>query len=174
MKAKLILLNNPIIVSDKTPNKFYDGFYFLDGKLFNTSKTLLQTGCKEVIAQGNQINWNGLESEFGWVDVNALAENTVSDNGHFKMNAHNEGFWASYIKGFITAFQKDQELNVKKFSLDDIKNAISMAREEQGWSDNLMEYVYTDDEIIQSIQKPKEFYVEIEIIKNQVKIIKKL
>jgi hypothetical protein len=61
-----------IITSDVTPDKGYDGFYYLEGKLYNTSKTMLQTSCKEVIAQQDQIDFSSLseveQKRIGWFD----------------------------------------------------------------------------------------------------------
>lgn len=39
----------------------------------------------------------------------------------------------------------------QQFTLEDIKKAIEMAREEDGWSDNTMGYSYTEEEIIQQL-----------------------
>jgi len=39
-----------LAISDNTPLKSYEGFYYLDGKIFHTDKYCLQTGCKSIIA----------------------------------------------------------------------------------------------------------------------------
>lgn len=50
MKDNIIYLTNyVIIVSEETPKKTFEGYYYLGGKIFNTSKCLLQTGCKAIL-----------------------------------------------------------------------------------------------------------------------------
>ncbi len=50
MRDNLIYLTNyVIIVSEDTPKKDFEGYYYLGSKIFNTSEHTLQTGCKEVL-----------------------------------------------------------------------------------------------------------------------------
>jgi hypothetical protein len=68
------------------------------------------------------------------------------------------------MNGFEEGFNKAMELNKDKvFTEEDMRQAIEMAREENGLSDNTMSYDYSEDELIQSLQQPTEIEVMIEM-----------
>jgi hypothetical protein len=96
---------------------------------------------------------------FGVIDVENLAENhplEVSNASH--------GFGIK--DGIVYGFNKAMELNKDKlFTLGDIKEVIKKARllarlkEDYGYD----EYMFDEEDIIQSIQQPTEIEVEIEM-----------
>jgi hypothetical protein len=89
---------------------------------------------------------------FGGFDVNKLAEESWGDKISSPYHAYIEGF------------NKAMELNKDKvFTEEDMRQAIEMAREENGLSDNTMSYDYSEDELIQSLQQPTEIEVMIEM-----------
>lgn len=91
MYYRLIMLENPVIISNEEikvgdiilggDEKIYEVksetsndeyvCYIGDQYIGNFHKRNLTT--RKVIAQSHQIDWNGLEKEFGYVDVEALA-----------------------------------------------------------------------------------------------------
>ena len=151
MKTKLVLLENPIIISDETPNKLYEGFYFIDSELFHTSKTMLQTGCKEVIAQSHQIDWNGLEAEFGYVDTYKLfcEVDGTCDRGQYEHLLFDSGF------------KKAQELNDKKFSLEEyeLSDLIRLSFLKHGRNS----WLSISRDVIEGLSQPKVFDIEVEM-----------
>lgn len=87
----------------------------------------------------------------------------LEDSGTEKSNAYQLSL--SFLAGF-------KQARTKKFSLEDIKKAIEMAREDNG-IDCEGNYSYTEEEIIQSLSTqqsmPKEFIVEYETIQTTKK-----
>jgi hypothetical protein len=116
-----------IITSDETPDKMYEGVYFLDGKVFHTDKTMLQTGCKKVIAQQDQIDFSALSEEeqkkIGWFDVEKFVENEYKK---YKLHPM-EGLYplqGSTKRFIIETVQKARELlSDRRFTLEDVKSA---------------------------------------------------
>lgn len=49
-----------VAVSDETPAKNYTGYYALDKKVFHTSQTMLQSGCKAIILTDNTFKLDGV------------------------------------------------------------------------------------------------------------------
>lgn len=128
MELQLILLDTPIIVSNEEI-KEGDKCYHIDlnkgeiDTVYDKTKyhTWTDNGVdkdrmfRKIIAglpELPQINWNGLESEFGYVDVEKLANNTWDDNHITERRAYQQGF------------KKAQELNDKKSTLEDMKEAM--------------------------------------------------
>lgn len=80
-------------------------------------------GCKKVIAQSHQIDWNGLEPEFGYVDVEKLAYQVYPVSKDTRNNITNYDVMSIERSYWIKGFKKAQELNDKKFSLEDMEKA---------------------------------------------------
>jgi hypothetical protein len=96
---------------------------------------------------------------FGIFDVEKLA-----DDYGFRVpyDGTNNFYVFAAIKHYKEGFNKAMELNKDKvFTLEDMRQAIEMAREENGLSDNTMSYDYSEDELIQSLQQPTEIEVDI-------------
>jgi hypothetical protein len=146
-----------VLTSDETPNKGYDGYYFLDGKLFHTSKVLLQTGCKEVIAQQHQLGFSELSLEdqkkIGWFDVEKLAKKAKGrPSVDVDLIPKKETNVDAYF-GFLEGFQKAQELlSDKQFTLSDIRNSISFGQS--------LGYNYASEETYSDSQEMKEIKLD--------------
>ena len=129
MKTQLIMLKTPVIVSDEYL-KVMDWFYFNVDGIFDTLKVESEFHLgrienhkenKKIIAglpDLPSIDYNGID--FGIVDVKKLAYKYRTDKW--------KGMFSSEYKaaesGFIDGFKAAQSLNDKKFTLEDIKNAI--------------------------------------------------
>lgn len=149
------MLDNPVIVSDEEilPG---DGSYVLQkGKIYsNKMKSFFGadlTDCQKIIAQFHQIDWNGLESEFGYIDVEKLASEKYPN----WFTEYDEG---RVYRGYIQGFKKAQELTDKKFSLEDIEKAF-YAKDNASYKE---EQIFLE-EFIQSISQPKVFSIEAEM-----------
>ncbi len=59
-------------------------------------------------------------------------------------------------KAFIEGFNLDQ----RKWTDADLLKAIELAREENGWSDNSMEYTYTKEKIIEQINQTEVIHID--------------
>lgn len=195
MKTHLILLDTPIIVSDEEIK--VNAWYFWDTNKNEAPSLCIDSYNEDSIRDSDgftnfykciagieglpSIDWNGLEEEFGWVDVEKLFE---------KMNPQ-DGRCPKWV---LDLFKKAQSLNDKKFSLDDIKRAIDLAQEEYYDEGGYQGLEYQPNYIINLIQQPKVFDIEIQtervrypkgedgwediykpkITNNSIKIIKKL
>lgn len=174
MRTKLIMLDTPIIVSDNTlleENDFFVGYPNYN-KIFQWNMgTGIHEGksvyAKKIIAgiEGlPRIDWNGLEEEFGWVDVEKLAEEqypyqkTPVSNYAQDLNSDKK-------IGFIKGFKKAQSLNDKKFSLEDMKKAVFKVYKNGIRSPKEGKQSFNEilNEIIQSLQQPKVLDIEVEM-----------
>ena len=174
MNHKLIMLPNPILVSDEEIEKG-DWFYYYSHGKFNmymcegvVGKSLVvqnkESSCwsdysKKIIAgiEGlPKLDLSAIAERIGWVDVEKLAHKCFP-----KKERLSYGKCYSYDneksrEGFIAGFKAAQSLNEKKFSEEDVKKAILMA-----WDDSVdTKNVY---DIIESLSKPKEYNVEVEM-----------
>lgn len=159
MKCQLVMLNNQnVIVSDENikegdltlpPSNIIVRY---GGQKYKGDEPLK---CwRKVIAQSHQIDWNGLESEFGYVDVEKLIKSEYPvDEISFKRG-----------------FKKAQELNDKKFSLEDMREAFQLGQEQkhaEDWSYKHPQYRKIADvtfkQFIDSMSQPKVFNIEVEI-----------
>lgn len=158
------MLDTPIIVSDETV-KENDWFYNKSG-FVKINKAALKFGTTiespiKIIAglpKLPSIDFNGFEEQLEIIDVDALALKEVSNitiKGIEIDLSHNR-------KRFIEGFRAAQKLNEKKFSLEDISKAITLA-----YSGN-----YSIPEIINAISQPKVFDIEVKITDNKIKITK--
>lgn len=191
MKTQLIMFDTPIIVSDEgiqdgdkilSPfNEIQTCIGFKTGigsdliswiKVKETTTFQQILNCEKIIAglpDLSFINWNGLEEEFGWIDIEKLVEEDIpsvfSDdwkNGvkHQGKNL-NEGHQNSWTKGF----KKAQSLNEKKFSLEDMRKMYDMSCGKIGLNllHNQTENNERFNDFIQSLQQPKVFDIEVEM-----------
>lgn len=156
------MLDNPIIVSDeevkngdKSLRTFInDSIKFYGNKNYKIEKIIAGTEGLP------SINWNGLEEEFGWTDIERLTKEWYDS----------EKFQSSHIadyKSFYQGFKKAQELNEKKFSLEEVETIVRY------YSKILLDAIKIEDDLsphtlplpkeyIQSLQ-PKVFDIEIEM-----------
>ena len=181
MKAKLIILENPVIVTDeeiKVGDWYFYGNRF-DIKELNQFKKgiddttfLKEMGILKIISTNKPIDYNGID--FGIVDVEKLASELLL-NG----NAHR--------RGFIEGFKAAQQLNEKKFSEADLRNYRKMYQIElEAQSNSFREQdrnsltafeILTENthrEVMKQLSLPKTFEVEIEETPTNIKILKKL
>lgn len=184
------MLDTPIIVSDERlthPNK---GFTFVAGQIIKDC-----IGGRKIIAgiEGlPSIDWNGLEDEFGWVDVEKLAINATKKQmirifgNESKEEIEDDIQKRKYY--FKEGFNKAQSLNEKKFSLEDMFKCFQAGIDYEKEGSILQPDAHG---YIRSLQQPKVFDIEVEmyrpneayqisehwspkITNNSIKIIKKL
>lgn len=196
---KLIMLDTPIIVSDeeiKDGDFCYDLFnnkIYPATKVVEHNKKQLDFPIYKMITGLSilpSIDWNGLESEFGHVDVHKYLKIILGEEYFSRINKDGSQF-ALLTKTFKTA----QQLNDKKFSENDLKKAMLIMYDE--CAKKRISDVFYDGIInntIKELQQPKTFDIQIEteylhddsvpypktkgtipkIINNKVKILKKL
>lgn len=177
MKTKLIILEHGnILVSDE---EIKDGdFYYriespsaiitkaskVESELLN-KKTTIKDALK-LIASDNpehnlpNINYNGLEENFGivhWSRHWEIVNQQLYGQGGVNPHAYRLGF------------KQSQSLNDKKFTLEDMRKAFEQG---YGFADEKLiihrhdeECKYTFDNLIQSLQQPKVFDIEVEMEK---------
>lgn len=179
MKTKLIIHdNNPIIVSDE---EIKEGDWFnRKGKYYVlrfdpgnseywtvSGKKVYASSSQKIIAGLDnlpEIDFNGSEEDFGWVDVEKFAKEKYE---YFSKNLPRTIITPKdKIEGFIDGFKKAQSLNEKKFTLDDLRNAFRAGRNN---GENKTELNVND--FIQSLQQPKSWNVKVEMNKDYVKIV---
>ena len=179
------MLNTTIIVSDEKVNigDWYNSNLGIN-KLGETTRNVEKYRQKVIagIEGLPSIDWNGLEEEFGWVDVKSAIgdieechyESPVDFLGtgdNSKIADSEEKRWDSKFRNALNILKKAQFLNDKKFSLDDIKKAIEMTREGKSsfkFDNEGIVYKYTEEEIIQSLSTqhlPKVFDIEVETVR---------
>lgn len=120
------------------------------------------------------IDWNGLEEEFGWIDVNvrditleAFKQGITFSHHQFSDDAYNR------FRTWFSQNKKVQSLNDKKFSLEDMLNLaehITNGYEINTWENRdykTNKHKDTEeilDEFIQSLQQPKVFDIKIQML----------
>lgn len=158
--------DTPIIVSNEEIKK---GVWYYD-ELDNTLRQLTFNpltdlrGSRIKIIAGIEglpsIDWNGLEEEFGWVDVEKIAkELDKTKYRNFRREYTLKETYEGIEDGFIAGFKKAQSLNEKKFSLEDMKkcwNTGGLWQNEEG--------DISFEQYIQSLQQPKVFDIEVEML----------
>jgi len=163
-RAQLILLENPVIVTDediKVGNNFYYKHFGEDIVSIADSTTDLKNAntpdrfFKKIISTNKQIDYNGID--FGVVDVEKLAFNYCGSS-----QAHR--------RGFIDGFNASQKLNEKKFSVADMIECFNAARRYR--MKNVFEFE-CGEEYLDNMQ-PKTFDIEIEETETHIKILRKL
>lgn len=160
MKTQLIMLDTPIIVSDESPKA---GDYTITYPNFDVVQ-LNQSTCvmyDEKIIAGIEglpsINWNGLEEEFGWIDVEKIIIEHIENNcrnfdGSPAMDEQ------TFYEGAKWGFKKAQSLNDKKFSLEDMRKAYR-----EGFKQRVEPKTNNAEIFFNSFQQPKVFDIEVEM-----------
>lgn len=170
MKYKLIMLPNPILVSDEQVenNQWRYNPHTNSSFLFNhldIDKGVLfpVLGSYKIIAgipELPSIDFSGLTEEdcerIGWVDVEKLVKVIFPKWNLLKLHD-----WDNLKDGFTEGFKVAQSLNEKKFSEDDLKLfAIELiAKYKLGQLEDFTEV----NKIIESYSQPKVFDVELEM-----------
>lgn len=194
---KLVMLRQPILVditAEINPKDFYVNFGYIfqadsvfnEGNNPNKSNPIVTDHNYKIIAgiEGlPKLDLSSIAEEIGWVDVEKLvyqsAQKIITDrNGNPDKTLVNFG---------LDCIEKFQSLNDKKYSEEQIMQAISMARDindgkdyftaedisgctevcTYGWKNR-----YFDSDIIQSLQQPKEYNVEYIQEGNTIKVTK--
>lgn len=99
-----------------TPDKNYEGYYVVYDKLFHTSKIMLQSGCKKVIATNN----SNIDLPQVIDEVEELAKNYTKDGTKHYMEKTNveQSFIAGYNKSQEThSFSEDDMIEFGKFRI---------------------------------------------------------
>lgn len=120
MKFKLILLQDPIIVSDekvKVHDLCIDLTYDSEGQpcynIYKKRKSIGQQDTsteRKIIARGNKIDWNGLEKEFGYVDVEKLA-----------IKIYGPVYSRESVHDFVRGCKAMEIITGKKFTYEDME-----------------------------------------------------
>lgn len=183
MKYKLIMLPNPILVSDEKINPtepylnngvvFYADSVFDEGNNPNNSNPIVTDHNFKIIAgiEGLPIlDLSDIAEEIGWIDVEKLAQKNseleypfedyrgktkgVDDDGT------GQALRGANLVGFENGFKAAQSLNEKKFSEEDILNAYY-----NGWIDRNegISFPIARNRYIDELSKPKEYNVEVEM-----------
>ena len=137
-------------VSDETPPKTYEGYYSVHNIVFHTSKTLLQTGCKKVIATNNpNINIPKVVDE-----VKVMSESLVETCLEKIKDITKRFFWKA---GFKVGYNKSQATH--PFSEEDMIEFAEWRRDFE-FTDDFSRY--EKEELLQlwKEQQPKTVYYE--------------
>ena len=187
---KLIMLPNPILVSDEEIEKG-DWFYYYSHGKFNmymcegvVGKSLVvqnkESSCwsdysKKIIAGiDTKLDLSAIAEKIGWVDVEKLAYQKFkmipSFNNGLIVNSDTNYFER---KGWIDGFKAAQSLNEKKFSEKDLYNLLKLIGQ-KGYYVECDGIVYANafdggdiidvvKEYSEAISKPKEYNVEVDM-----------
>lgn len=181
MNLQLIMLPNPILVSDEKPknivyvnNQIYKHAIRRFTLAFGNSNV---KDCKEIIAgiEGlPKLDLSDIAEEIGWVDVEKLAYQKFkmipSFNNGLIVNSDTNYFER---KGWIDGFKAAQSLNEKKFSEKDFYGLLKLIGQ-KGYYVECDGTVYANafdggdvvdvvKEYSEAISKPKEYNVEVEM-----------
>ncbi len=164
MKTTLIMLPQPILVSDEEANA-HDAIW----DCVNSQVTVLRqsyglTNYMKIIAglpDLPKLDLSLIAERIGWVDVEKLADK------FFESWSLGDGKQSSY-ELFRKVYKFSQSLNEKKYSLEDMRKCYA-----QGIADS-NEYMFLEksgreffEDYIHSLSKPKEYQVEVEMEVNQ-------
>lgn len=166
MNHKLIMLTNPILVSDEKPknivyvnNHFYNHAIRRFTLAFGNSNV---KDCKEIVAGVEGLGVEGLSKldlsaiaeEIGWVDVEKLADKFFES---WSLGDRKQSSYELFRK--VYAFS--QSLNEKKFSEEDVRKVLFDAGQTAVFSrESCLDLV---DRLISTLKKPKEYNVEVEL-----------
>lgn len=179
MKAQIVLLGNPVIVTDEEI-KEQDGCWIIDFRTnaiaqnINNYIKVWNENCKKIISHNKPIDYNGID--FGIVDVEKLCFDLLGiPLEHLDSEDH------SKLDFGITCFNASQQLNEKKFTLEEMRMAFEAGKKLEYWrNNNVMPNRFPNpefqslNEFTTSLSIPKTFNVEIEETPTNIKIIKKL
>lgn len=194
MKAQLILLDTPIIVTDGEV-KDKELCYAIQSRNVVEFTCLKSIGVSQgaflkIISTNKPIDYNGID--FGIVDVNKLAMDKLKSKWHhlytsgYPSKPYPSGF-KQELSLFIEGFKASQQLNEKKFSEDDLRNykklyqieldeqANSFRRQDRtSLKDFEILRENTHREVLKQLSLPKTFDIEVEEKENNIKILKKI
>lgn len=186
MKYKLIKIDCIIVIESdeiRNINDFYIGQGFAGPAVFNwdiSQEKLYPNKKGKLIASDfhlelPQIDYNGFEEDLCVIDLTNLCyydarnpDNNLDfreDDASFDKDNNGNCYCDNCFYGrtiLTKKLIKLQQLSDKKFSLEDVENAIDMARERIPHPD--WDFVYDEAvDIIKVLQQPKEFDVELEM-----------
>lgn len=165
--------NSLILVSDE---EIKDCNYLVIGinNIQHTNKahpSIWNNKCKKVLSQSPKLNKKVID-EIGWIDVEEL----VKDEIHIPHNQPpNVSAAYEQMKGFKKGFQKAQELNQKKYTEKDIRDAYAIGRMFGQWetpNSTLESKPSNIKEYIQSLSQPQQWQVEVKEIDGQWNVTK--
>lgn len=147
-KFQLIKTNNSLILVSDEEIKEGDNYYS-DGEVFlNCDKSeadlcnIPKTNCKKVLSQSPKLS-KEVADEVGWIDVEELAKIEYPKLCDASNNC--DCNWCVEMKtnrrAFVKGFQKTQELNQKKYSENDLRNAFESGK---NYGEKWSEFYYTD------------------------------
>lgn len=176
---KLIMLPNPILVSDEKINPtepylnngvvFYADSVFDEGNNPNNSNPIVTDHNFKIIAGIEGLPKLDLSAiEIGWVDVEKLAYKRLPIMPTFDKGEIINSDTNFFIRlGWVEGFKASQSLNEKKYSEEDMRKSFDAGIHFNEESSE--KFVVSDgnkwrwEDFIQSISKPKEYNVEVEM-----------
>lgn len=171
MKLKLIMLDKPILVSDKIikdVRPYYGKYHIEKMSIINKFPNYLTdlSECKLIIAgipELPSIDFSALSEEdckkIGWVDVRELSYRYAEENAGGDTDVE----VCAYLEGFLKA----QSLNDKKFTEEDMCSMFMAGRDMI--DDTTFAFKNSSDalkRLKKSISKPKVFNIEVEMEKD--------
>lgn len=169
MNYKLIMLPNPILISDeeiKEGDRYFDatdkeGLY----PIYRRSQDLkFYSGCVKVVAgiEGlPKLDLSAIAEEIGWIDVEKLAWETLFSKWDSRDIIEQKEQYA--LKAFIEGFKVAQSLNEKKYSLEDAKLIWKAGQEYWRTSGRSVTFEELIERRQQLLSKPKEYSVEVDM-----------
>ena len=192
MNYKLIMLPQPILVSDEEVNPHNAVWDFENNQVTVLRQSYGLTNYKKIVAglpDLPKLDLSLIADEIGWVDVEKLAYQAAEKSFKRGINKwENKGIVKFFIDTYIEGFKAAQSLNEKKYSEEDLFNLLKMVHDKRldslsarivdngrvtdfnFWNSYSKKQVYASElisEFIQSLPKPKEFFVELEMEVNQ-------
>ena len=159
MKTQLIILpQGNILVSDEKI-KLGDYYYRKGFKETFRGSGFENTDLKVIAGEPNlpSIDYNGLERQFGIVDIERLVFKHLESN-HIQASPRR-------VSVCSELFKKAQELNDKRFSLEDMQKAMFAVYKNgiKSPKEGKESFSEISNRVINSLQQPKVFNVEIEV-----------
>jgi len=197
METRLIMLPNPILVSDAPSMmgmKCYDTSDFTvfekkyDCKFheFTNERPVNEWNYKPIVAglpDLPKLDLSLIAEEIGWVDVEKLAKEKFPDES---TAGWIDSFSPRERRGFMEGFKASQYINEKKYSDEDLFNLLKMVHDKRldslsarivdngrvtdfnFWNSYSKKQVYASELISEFIQSlPKEYLVQVEMEVNQ-------
>lgn len=193
MNYKLIMLPNPIVVSDEEPE--IRDIVFLQNSYNYISKVTDKIGgsCRDIvlekmpesrdmgtldyremkkiiagIPQLPSIDFRGLSDDdckkIGWVDVEDFGGRWATLQA-----TRSTDYWRAISNAYSQGFKTAQSLNEKKFSLEDIEKALYGNLNKL--NGERRQYIGFNT-LKEKLSQPKIFDVEVQVNQNSIKIIK--
>lgn len=177
MNTQLIMLpEQPILVSDEEIK--VDDYIYWNKKVTKAINTTYSKSTKKIIAgiEGlPSIDFSGLSEEvckrIGWVDVFKMSKNKYPYSKRLhKVDREDDEMYKDLLReGFEVGFKTAQSLNDKKFSLEDIEEAMKNIASEIVTFDGVIDAnspasIYTwVQAYLNKLSQPKVFNVEVEM-----------